>query len=145
MEETRRHRLPLERRTVLERLFGTVPGVRWLVSGIVIAAVACAIIARVIAPSDFTNFSDAFWWSIQTVTTVGYGDVTPKSNEGRFIATVLMVAAVASISLLTAAISAGFVQRLQRRRMERHEDPVLEALERIEERLEALEQRLVGR
>ena len=53
-----------------------------------------------------------------------------------------MVAAIALISLLTASIAAAFVSRLQRRRAELHQDPVLSALERIEPRLEQLEQRL---
>ena len=49
----------------------------------------------------------ALWWSVQTVTTVGYGDVTPQNAKGQFVAGVLMVAAIALISLLTASIAAG--------------------------------------
>jgi voltage-gated potassium channel len=130
------------RRAVLERVFGTVPGVRWLVLGAFAVSLVCAIVARAVAASDFPSFGLAFWWAIQTVTTVGYGDVTPESREGRAIAAVLMLAGVASLTLLTAAISAAFVNRLERRRMERHEDPVLRALDRIEQRLEQVERRL---
>jgi voltage-gated potassium channel len=132
----------LDRRPWLERAIGTVPGMRWLVSGIVAVSLVCALIMRLIDSEEFPTFGLALWWSIQTVTTVGYGDVTPKTVEGRFVAGVLMVAAIALISLLTASIAAAFVNRLQRRRAELHQDPVLSALERIEQRLEQLEQRL---
>jgi voltage-gated potassium channel Kch len=140
MEPLTRRRIPL-----VERIFGTVPGVRWLVLGMFFASAACAIVARLIARDDFPSFEEAFWWAIQTVTTVGYGDVTPETRQGRLVASVLMLAAVASISLLTAAISAAFVNRLARRRMELHQDPVVEMLVRIERRLDQVEQRLEAR
>jgi voltage-gated potassium channel len=122
----------------LERIVGPVPGIRWLVLGMVVISVACALVARLIADEDFPTFGRALWWSVQTVTTVGYGDVTPESTSGRAVAAVLMVSAIAFISVLTAAISAGFVRRVQVRRGA--EDPLLEALRRIEARLAALEQ-----
>jgi voltage-gated potassium channel Kch len=124
-------------RTPLQRVFGVVPGIRWLVLGIVAVTIACAIVARWLAQDDFPTFGRALWWSVQTVTTVGYGDVTPASDEGRAIAALLMVSAVAFISILTASISAGFVHRLQSRRG--RTDPLIVAMERIESRLEALE------
>ena len=125
---------------VLKRVFGTVPGVRWLVGGITATAIACALVMRVLDPDDFETYGEAFWWSIQTVTTVGYGDVTPTNTNGRFVASILMIAAVAAISLLTASISAALVER--RRRAVEEEDPMMIALKRIEQRLERLEQRL---
>jgi voltage-gated potassium channel len=80
------------------------------------------------------------WWSVQTVTTVGYGDITPQTTAGRAIAALLMVSAIAFISVFTASISAGFVNRMQARRGRASEEQVLAALERIERRLDALEE-----
>jgi voltage-gated potassium channel len=122
-------------------VLGTVPGVRWLVAAVVLVALAAAVVARLVASSDFASFGEALWWSVQTVTTVGYGDVAPTTTAGRAIAGVLMVAGFAAISLVTAAVAAGFVARIQARR---HTDPVLQALDRIEQRLEALERRHPG-
>jgi voltage-gated potassium channel len=122
---------------LLVRIFGSVPGIRWLVAGLATVAILCAFVARLAAPDDFPTYGRAFWWSVQTVTTVGYGDVTPQSPAGRTIAAVLMVCAIALISVLTASISASFVARLQKGR---GEDPVFAALQRIEARLAALEQ-----
>jgi voltage-gated potassium channel len=125
------------RRHLLERIVGPVPGVRWLVFSIVLVSIACAVLARLIAPDDFPTLGRSFWWSVQTVTTVGYGDVTPESTAGRTVAAVLMVTAFASLSVLTAAISAAFVRRMQARRG--LEDPLVDALTKIESRLAALE------
>jgi voltage-gated potassium channel len=131
---------PFESRPLLRRTFGTVPGVRWLVGAVIAVSLGCAIIARIFAPADYPTFGDALWWAAQTVTTVGYGDITPKTNEGRFIAFVLMLAGFATLSLVTASISAAWVNR-QRNLTE---GTALDALERIERRLDALERRLDG-
>jgi voltage-gated potassium channel Kch len=133
-----------QRHPVLKRVLGSVPGVRWLVGAFVAVAIGAAIVARLIAPQDFPTIGIAFWWSIQTVTTVGYGDVAPKTTEGRIVAAVLMIAGIASISLVTATISAGFVRRWQERRSDSTERHVLDALARIEGRLDDLERRLVA-
>jgi voltage-gated potassium channel len=127
----------------IRRILGEVPGIRWLVGGIVAVAVACGLLARIIAPNDFPNYETAFWWALQTVTTVGYGDVVPASNAGRAVASVLMISGVAFISLFTAAISAGFVHRFHGKRG--IADPVIEKLEGVEQRLAALEDLLAAR
>jgi voltage-gated potassium channel len=121
------------------RLLGGVPNVRWLVAVITIVVVVCAAIARVVASTDFRSFGASLWWAVQTVTSVGYGDIIPHTVAGRVIAAVLMIAAVAFVSIFTAAIAAAFISH-QRRRLGK--DPVLAALERLERRLEAIEQRL---
>jgi len=44
------------------------------------------------------SFSDALWWSFVTTTTVGYGDLSPVSGTGRFIASLLMIVGIGLIS-----------------------------------------------
>jgi voltage-gated potassium channel len=56
------------------------------------------------------NYFDAFWWSFITVTSVGYGDIFPKTTEGRIIAIVLSLLGIGLFSIITAEIAAKFVK-----------------------------------
>jgi voltage-gated potassium channel len=53
---------------------------------------------------------DALWWSIVTMTTVGYGDRFPTSTEGRMIAVILMLSGVGAIAILSGAFAAWFTE-----------------------------------
>jgi voltage-gated potassium channel len=77
---------------------------------------------------------------VQTVTTVGYGDVVPHNAGGRVIGTLVMLTGIAFISLITASVTATLVE--QNRRRQGHEEPVHAALDEISSRLAAIERRL---
>jgi voltage-gated potassium channel len=51
--------------------------------------------------SNIHTTSDALWWSLVTVTTIGYGDKFPVTNEGRLLAAVLIIFGLGLISSLT--------------------------------------------
>lgn len=51
------------------------------------------------------GFGDALWWSMVTVTTVGYGDVFPITAEGRFVGTFLIFTGIGLFSTITALIA----------------------------------------
>jgi voltage-gated potassium channel len=55
------------------------------------------------------NFGDALWWSISTVTTVGYGDKYPVSAGGRGVAVVLMITGIGLVGVLSATVASYFV------------------------------------
>lgn len=55
--------------------------------------------------SNITSFGDAVWWSIASVTTVGYGDKFPVTPDGRLVATFLMVIGIGLFSALTALLA----------------------------------------
>jgi voltage-gated potassium channel len=55
------------------------------------------------------TFGDALWWSIVTVTTVGYGDKYPVSAGGRGVAVVLMITGIGLVGVLSASVASYFV------------------------------------
>lgn len=58
------------------------------------------------------NFGDAVWWSISTITTVGYGEFFPVTFAGRMIAVLLMVGGISLIGTITATVAAWIVDRV---------------------------------
>jgi voltage-gated potassium channel len=88
--------------------------VRVIVSGSLLVVVLAAVVMRVVDRSDFSGLGDALWWSVQTVTTVGYGDITPAHTGGRIVAAIVMLWGIAFIAILTAAITSVFVARAAR-------------------------------
>ena len=63
--------------------------------------------------ASITSFGDALWWTITTITTVGYGDRYPVTWQGRLVAVMLMVAGIALLGTVTAAIASWFVERIR--------------------------------
>jgi voltage-gated potassium channel len=57
------------------------------------------------------SFGDALWWAIVTATTVGYGDVSPVTAEGRIIAVVLMLTGIGVIGIFTATVASVFFEQ----------------------------------
>src|SRR5271166_2389114 len=58
------------------------------------------------------SFGDAVWWSITTITTVGYGDYYPVTPMGRVVAVLLMVGGISLIGMITATVATWIVQRV---------------------------------
>ena len=70
------------------------------------AAIAVLESERGLPGSNINSFGDAIWWSIASVTTVGYGDKFPLTPDGRFVASILMVVGIGLFSALTALLAA---------------------------------------
>ena len=57
------------------------------------------------------HFPDALWWSIVTLTTVGYGDISPETTGGRIVGITIMIAGIGFLGILTANIASILVER----------------------------------
>ena len=66
-------------------------------------------VERTAAKANIHTFSDALWWAVSTITTVGYGDHYPVTLAGRAIAIVLMLAGVGIFGVVAASAAAWFV------------------------------------
>lgn len=60
--------------------------------------------------SNIKDAEDAVWWTMETITTVGYGDKFPITTEGRILAAAVMLAGVALVAIYTAAMAAWFLE-----------------------------------
>ena len=107
-----------------------------------IAIAVFGIVQRAADPHTYPTIWLAWWWAIQTVTTVGYGDVVPQQTAGKVVAAILMVGGLSFLSILTATITSSFVARRQERARMRGDDPVMQELQRLSEHLESLEAEL---
>lgn len=71
------------------------------------------------ANPEFGNFGNAIWWAVVTITTVGYGDVTPVTAGGKLVAMILMFAGMFLLALFAGVISQTLVNQLIDLREER--------------------------
>lgn len=88
---------------------------------------------------SFPNIGDGLWWAIQTVTTVGYGDLVPTSTAGRLIAAFVMVVGIGFLTVITAVITSSFVESARNRLESTSTDTLSAKLDQIGTRLEAIE------
>jgi len=79
----------------------------------VVIVVASGAAIRALDPHEYASIWEGMWWAMQTVTTVGYGDVTPENVAGRLVAGAVMLAGVALVAIITAAVTSSFVARAQ--------------------------------
>jgi voltage-gated potassium channel len=99
-----------------------------------LVVVIAGAVEALIDTSDFHSTWQGIWWAAVTVTTVGYGDVYPKSVGGQIVAVVVMIFGISFLSILTATIASGFVKT------ERGDetDAILQAIARVESDLAEL-------
>jgi voltage-gated potassium channel len=69
--------------------------------------------------AEIKTYGQALWWSFETVSTVGYGDLIPQTFWGRFIAVCMMIVGVGLISTVSATIASGLIQATQRDKRKR--------------------------
>ncbi|MGZ4310119.1 MAG: potassium channel family protein [Gaiellaceae bacterium] len=120
-------------------------------AGVIITATAVVVILggvamRALDHKEYSNIWVGMWWALQTVTTVGYGDVTPAHWTGRLVATLVMLEGIAFLTVTIAAITSTFVARAQAERDaaeavedEQEEDRLAARLDGLDERLDRVE------
>ena len=79
---------------------------------ICVAALAMLDAERHAPGAAITSYGQALWWAMETVTTVGYGDMAPVTTTGRLIAGGLMIGGIALLGIVTATLASWLVERV---------------------------------
>jgi voltage-gated potassium channel Kch len=134
---------PIEKQ--FARFLSKPPTVRAAARIIVVATASVVVLGgilmRLLDHQEYDNVWVGMWWAIQTVTTVGYGDVTPSARSGRIIASFVMLEGIAFLAIVTAAITSTFVARATKQLQAGRDDELTE-LRRVEARFDELDRRL---
>lgn len=78
---------------------------------LVFAAIAIVVSAIIIAYTEKVSYSDGLWWAFVTATTVGYGDISPRTFIGRVAASVLMLVGIGTMGMITGTVATYFLNR----------------------------------
>jgi voltage-gated potassium channel len=144
---------PPVRRGLVERRANRIANARSVTFGLAMTFFALAlvggIVMRVVDSHNFPSMGVATWWAIQTVTTVGYGDVVPTTTVGKVVGGIEMVIGISLISLLTAAVTSTVIQRGEeaakeedRIRDEQASQTIIDGLAQLDDRLSRIETEL---
>ena len=114
---------------------------------VIIAATAVSVVVggalmRVVDPEEFPDLGTGMWWSLQTVTTVGYGDVTPENTAGRVVAALFLLEAISFVTIVTAVITSSFVERARQQRIGEEETAEAMSFEQLTAQLSEITSRL---
>jgi large-conductance mechanosensitive channel len=109
---------PGRKMSFVERRVAKIVNARSVTVGLavtfILLAVAGGVVMRFVDDENFPTIGLGVWWALQTVTTVGYGDVVPTTVAGRTIGGIVMVMGIAFISFVTAGVTSTLVQRASR-------------------------------
>jgi voltage-gated potassium channel len=115
---------------------------RIIISVTVSATVVSGVLMHFADKKSFPNIGDGLWWAVQTVTTVGYGDVVPASTAGQLLAAIVMLVGIGFLTIVTASITSTFIETARRRLEGSASEALTARLEEIGARLEAIESHL---
>lgn len=85
---------------------------------IIMLVAACAMysLEKDLQPEHFSSIPQAMWWALVTLTTVGYGDVTPMTDLGKLFGGLITIVGIGMVALPAGILASGFSEQLSRRR-----------------------------
>lgn len=106
-----------------------------------IAALAMYEAERSAQDATIGSFGDALWWAFTTITTVGYGDLSPVTTTGRAIAVGLMIGGITLLGIITATLASWLVDKVSEQ--ERSQDVVTpQEIQSLRQEIEALREEI---
>ena len=70
-------------------------------------------------PDKFSNAFDSLWWTVATITTVGYGDIYPITIPGQIFSGIIAFLSIGLIAIPTSIISSGFIEQVNQAKEEK--------------------------
>jgi voltage-gated potassium channel len=138
-ESDRPPKVPLTTRLVLRRSLTARRAAVIIAAFTVVITVAGGILMRVLDHKEYGTIGRGLWYALQTVTTVGYGDVTPHRTSGRFVGAVVMLSGIGILAVITASVTATLVESSRRAGDEAVEADIDAKLDQLGERLGRIE------
>jgi voltage-gated potassium channel len=111
----------------------------WIAGATILITLAGGIAIWLLDHKEFPTIGSGMWWSVQTMTTVGYGDHVPTTTEGQIVGALLMVAGIGFLTVVTATVTAAFIEGARSRLGRGRDEEIVVRLERIEKRLEEMD------
>ena len=127
----------IERKGLRPRDAAYVLGAFWAA-----AVIVGGVLERIVDPKTFHSVWLGMWWAVETVTTVGYGDIVPQQTVGKVIAGFLMLGGLSLIAVITAAITTSFVSRTEAQQRLAEEGSVIQKLDQLAGQLEGVKDEL---
>ena len=113
-----------------------------IVGATVVVVVGSGALIRLVDHEEYSSVGLGMWWALQTVTTVGYGDVAPVQVSGRLVGAAVMLYGIAFVAIVTAVITSTFVARATREHDAARARDELTDRELVEGRLDEIERKL---
>ena len=105
-----------------------------------VITVVAGLVMTLADADNFPSIGSGLWWSVQTVTTVGYGENVPTNLAGQLVAAIVMLLGVAFLTVITASITSTFVTRLRHgERPKGVEHATADQIRHLDSRLERIE------
>jgi voltage-gated potassium channel len=130
---------PLRGQRLLSRTITVRRAALLIAATTILTTIAGGIAIRLLDHKEFPTIGSGLWWSVQTVTTVGYGDHVPSTTEGQIVGAMIMIAGIGFLTVFTATITAAFVEGARQRLGRGQNEEILKRLDRIEKHLERLD------
>ena len=113
-----------------------------IVAATLVSVLVGGALMTVFDPDEFPNLGTGLWWALQTVTTVGYGDVTPENPAGRLVGALFLLEAISFVTIVTAVITSSFVERARQARITDSEAAEAAGIEKLAAQLSDVTARL---
>ena len=99
-----------------------------LVIALLIASTGIYIFEKEAQPDKFGSIPESMWWAIATLTTIGYGDVTPITAMGKLFGAIIAIIGIGTVALPSGILASGFSDQLKRRQS-KYENELNKALQ----------------